>query len=98
MGHIKRHDVYVSDILDLHRAPRHVYHDDQAPLAVVNYKGEPRRALPMLVSFAHSYAFKDNGPGLVWNSTIHEMEEPNTDERERTMGFPTGIINILGLS
>jgi hypothetical protein len=50
---IKRSDIYVSDILDPHRAPQHVYHDDQAPLAVVNHKGEPRRALPTLVSFAH---------------------------------------------
>jgi hypothetical protein len=69
VGRIKRPDVYVSDILDPHRAPRRVYHDDQAPLAVVNRKGEPRRALPMLVSFASLYAFKDNGPGLVWDST-----------------------------
>jgi site-specific DNA-cytosine methylase len=60
---IKRLDVYVSDILDPHRALWYVYHDDQAPLAVVNRKEEPRRALPTLVSFARSYAFKDNGPG-----------------------------------
>jgi hypothetical protein len=52
VGRIKRHDVYVNDILDPHRAPRRVYHDDQAPLVVVNRKGEPRRALPTLVSFA----------------------------------------------
>jgi hypothetical protein len=69
VGRIKRPDVYVSDILDPHRAPRCVYHNDQAPLAVVNLKGEPRRALPTLVSFARLYAFKDNGPGLVWDST-----------------------------
>jgi hypothetical protein len=69
VGQIKRLDVYVSDILDPYRAPRRVCHDDQAPLAVVNRKGEPRRALPMLVSFARLYAFKDNGPGLVWDST-----------------------------
>jgi hypothetical protein len=41
VGWIKRPDIYVSDILDPHRAPRHVYHDDQAPLAVVNRKREP---------------------------------------------------------
>jgi hypothetical protein len=70
VGRIKRHDVYVSDILDLHIIPRCIYHDDQVPLAVVNRKGEPWKALPTLVSFARSYAFKDNGPGLVWDSTI----------------------------
>jgi hypothetical protein len=90
--------MYVSDILDPHRAPRHVYNDDQAPLAVVNYKRKPQRALPTLVSFACSYAFKDNGPGLVWDSIIQEMVEPNADERERAMGFPTGTTNIPGLS
>jgi hypothetical protein len=65
IGRTRRPDVYVSDILDPHRTLRHVYHDDQAPLAVVNHKGEPRRAFPTLVNFAHSYAFKDNKPGLV---------------------------------
>jgi hypothetical protein len=98
VGQIKRPDVYVSDILDPHKAPRRVYHDDQAPLAVVNCKGEPRRALPTLVSFARLYAFKDNGLGLEWNSTKQEMVEPNADERERAMGFPTGTTNVLGLS
>jgi hypothetical protein len=82
VGPIKRPDVYVSDILDPHTTPRLVYYDDQAPLAVVNRKEEPRRALPTLVSFARSYAFKDNGPGLVWDSIIQEMVEPNTDERD----------------
>jgi hypothetical protein len=98
VGRIKRPEVYVSDILDPHRAPWRIYHDDQAPLAVVNRKGEPRRALPKLVSFARSYAFKDNGPGLVWDSTTQEMVEPNADERERAMGFPTGTTNVPGLS
>jgi site-specific DNA-cytosine methylase len=64
IGRTRWPDVYVSDILDPHRIPRRAYQDDQAPLAVVNRKGEPRRAFPTLVSFACSYAFKDNGPGL----------------------------------
>jgi hypothetical protein len=90
VGRIQRPDAYVSDILDPDRAPRRVYYDDQAPLAVVNRRGEPRRALPTFISFVHSYAFKDNGPGLIWDSTTQEMVEPNADERERAMGFPTG--------
>jgi hypothetical protein len=98
VGRIKRPDVYVSEILEPHRAPWRVYHNDQAPLGIVNHKGEPRRALPTLVSFAHSYAFKDNGPGLVWDSIAQEMVEPNTNERERAIGFPTGIINVPGIS
>lgn len=86
------------DILDPHKTPRRVYHDDQAPLAVVNRKGEPQRALPTLVSYAQSYAFKDNGRGLVWDSMTQEMVEPNADEQERAMGFPTGTTNIPGIS
>jgi hypothetical protein len=98
VGLTKLPDVYVRDILDPHRTPRCVYHDDQAPLAVVNYKGEPRRTLPTLVSFVCSYAFKDNGPGLVWDSQKEEMVEPNAEERKRAMGFPTGTTNVHGIS
>jgi hypothetical protein len=98
VGRIKRPDVYVSDILNPHRTPRRVYHDDQAPLVVVNRKEEPRRALPTLVSFVHSYAFKDNGSGLVWDSITLEMVEPNADERKRAIGFPTGTTNVPSLS
>jgi hypothetical protein len=98
IGHTKQPNVYVSDILDPHRTPQRIYHDDQAPLAVVNRKEEPRRAFPTLVSFARSYAFKDNRPGLVWNSITQEMVEPNANERERAMGFPTGTTNVHGIS
>jgi hypothetical protein len=95
VSRIKRPDVYVSDILNPHRAPRRVYHDDQAPLVVVNRKGEPRRALPTLVSFARSYAFKDNGPGLVSDSTTQEMVEPNADERKKAWAFPRVLLTSL---
>jgi hypothetical protein len=98
IGRTRRPDVYVSDILDPHRTPRRVYHDDQVPLAVVNRKGEPHRAFPTLVSFACSYAFKDNGSGLVWDSITQEMVESNVDERERAIGFPTGTTNVHGIS
>jgi hypothetical protein len=54
--------------------------------------------LPTLVSFARSYAFKDYGPGLVWDSTTQEMVEPNADERKRAMGFSMGTTNIPYLS
>jgi hypothetical protein len=98
IGRTRRPDVYMSDILDPYRIPRSVYHADQALLAVVNRKGEPCRAFPTLVSFARSYAFKDNRPGLVWDSITQEMVEPNADERERAMGFPTGTTNVHGMS
>ena len=59
-------------------------------LTVVNQVGMPRLALPTLVSYLGSHAFRDHGPGLVWDTTTHRLEEPQTDERERAMGFPTG--------
>jgi hypothetical protein len=98
IGRTRWPDVYVSDILDPHQTPQCIYYDDQAPLAVVNRKGEPHRAFSTLVSFAYSYAFKDNGPGLVWDSITQEMVESNADERERAMGFPTGTTNVHGIS
>ena len=84
--------MYVSNILDPHRASQRIYYNDRAPLVVVNRKEEPQRALPTLVSFARSYAFKANGPGLMWESTTQEMMEPNVDERERAIGFPQGCL------
>jgi hypothetical protein len=98
IGRTRRPDVYVNDILDPHQTPRRIYHDDQASLAVVNRKGEPHRAFLTLVSFARSYAFKDNGPGLVWDSITQEMVEQNADERERAMGFSTGTTNVHDIS
>jgi hypothetical protein len=65
---------------------------------VVNRKGEPHRAFLTLVSFARSYAFKENEPGLVWDSIMQEMVEPNVDERKRTMDFSTGTTNVHGLA
>jgi hypothetical protein len=97
IGRTRRPDVYVSNILDPHQTPRRIYHDDQAPLAVVNRKGEPHRAFPTLVSFARSYTFKDNGLGLIWDYITQEMVEPNADEHERAMGFSTGTTNVHGI-
>jgi hypothetical protein len=34
----------------------------------------------------------------VWDSIAQEMVEPNANERERAMGFPTGITNVPSIS
>ena len=65
-------------------------HADQPPLAVVNQVGIPRLALPTLVSYPGSHAFRDHGPGLVWDTSTRRLEEPRADERERAIGFSTG--------
>jgi hypothetical protein len=48
-------------------------------------------ALPTFVSFPASHAYREGGPGLVWDTCLQQLVEPNTDERERAMGFPTGM-------
>ncbi|OAE30427.1 hypothetical protein AXG93_2121s1000 [Marchantia polymorpha subsp. ruderalis] len=53
--------------------------------------GQPRMALPTFVSYPTSHAYRDGGHGLLWDSTVHQLVEPNADERERAMGFMTGV-------
>ena len=79
-------------ILDEGRHAQVVVQDDQPPLAVVNRVGIPRLALPTLVSYPGSYAFRDQGPRLVWDTTTQRLEEPQADECECAIGFFTGTI------
>jgi hypothetical protein len=46
-------------------------------------------ALPTFVSFPASHAYREGGPGLVWDTYLQQLVEPNVDERERAMGFLT---------
>ena len=52
----------------------------------------------LALSNAHLYAFKDNGPGLIWDSITQEMVESNVNECERAMGFPTRTTQVSGIS
>jgi hypothetical protein len=61
----------------------------KSPMAVVNRVGQPRMALPTYVSFPASHACGEGGLGLVWDTCSQRLVEPNADERERAMGFPT---------
>jgi hypothetical protein len=63
-------------------------------MAVVNRMGQPRMALSTFVSFPASHAYKEGGPGLVWDTCLQRLVEPNIDERERVMGFPTGVTSV----
>ena len=84
------HTRRVDDILDAHRVSLAVTKGDELPLALVNKVGAPRGALPTLVTYPESYAFRARGPGMVWDSSTQSYEEPNADERERAIGFLTG--------
>ncbi len=52
-------------------------------------------ALPTFVSFPTSHAYREGGPGLVWDTCSQWLVEPNADERECVMGFPIGVTSIL---
>jgi hypothetical protein len=58
-------------------------------MAVVNQVGQPRMALPTFVNFPTSHAYREGGPGLVRDICSQWLVEPNVDERECAMGFPT---------
>ncbi len=51
--------------------------------------GQRRMALPTFVSFPVSHAYREGGPGLVWDTCSQRLVEPNADERKHAMGFPT---------
>jgi hypothetical protein len=55
-------------------------------------------ALPKFVSFPASHASKEGGAGLVWDTCLQQLVEPNADERERAMGFPTGVTFVPSIS
>jgi hypothetical protein len=44
-------------------------------------------ALPTFVSFPTSHAYREGGPGLIWDICSQQLMEPNVDEREHAMGF-----------
>jgi hypothetical protein len=67
-------------------------------MAVVNRMGQPRMALPTFVSFPASHAYREGGPGLIWDTCLQQLVEPNADEREHAMGFPTGMTFVPSIS
>jgi hypothetical protein len=77
---------FVQQILDPGRVAPPVLKDDVAPYYVCNLLGHPLTALPTLVSFPNSYAFRDNGPGTVFNVDA-SRSQPTVQERERILGF-----------
>jgi hypothetical protein len=69
-----------------------------SPMAMVNRMGYPRMALPTFVSFPTSHACREGGLGLVWDICLQQLMEPNVDERECAMGFPTKVTSIPFIS
>ena len=64
------HGHTVDSILDTGRYSQVVRVADRSPMAVVNRVGQPMMALPTIVSFPSLHAYRDGGPGLVWDTHI----------------------------
>ena len=79
----------VDDILDPQRFSSRVAQNDQPPFYPANKKGSDRSALPTLVSYSMSRAFRPNHPGSIWDQSVG-WTEPNVAERERAMGYSVG--------
>jgi hypothetical protein len=82
---------YVDDVLDPGCRAQLVKSPDGPTQFQCNRVGEPMRALPTLVAFVGSHAFRDGGPGMVWDDHIRELREPNISERERALGYESGV-------
>jgi len=67
-------------------------------MVVVNRVGQPRMAFPTFVSFPASHAYREGGARLVWDTCSQWLVEPNAEERERAMGFPTGVTSVPSIS
>ena len=88
----------VDSILDDGHTSQPVKHNDQLPYTLCNRVGHPRSALPTLMSFQSSHAFRDNGPGMILNIRTNQLREPTATERERAMGYSPGTTAAPGIS
>jgi hypothetical protein len=68
----------VDSILDIGRRSQVVKVVDRSPMAVVNRVGQPRMALPTFVSFPASHAYREGGPGLVWDIVCSNWWSPTS--------------------
>ncbi|OAE31993.1 hypothetical protein AXG93_2772s1010 [Marchantia polymorpha subsp. ruderalis] len=81
----------INSILDASRHFQVVRVAYRSLMALVNRVGQPKMALPTLCSYPASHAYRDDGPRLLWNSAVHQLVEPNADERERAREFMTNV-------
>ena len=69
-----------------------------APNFPCNINSMAVEALPTLVSYPASNNFRDDKPGVLWDSRLQIRTEPNSDERGRLLGCNTGITAAPGLT
>jgi hypothetical protein len=61
---------------------------DRDPYYQCNKVGLPRVVFPTLISFSPSTAFRDMGPGVIYDTKSETYDQPNVMERERMLGYP----------
>ncbi len=67
----------VNDILETGRYTQVARRTDKAPFYVCNVAGEALQALPTLVCYAGSRAFRDGAAGMIWDSSSSCLSEPS---------------------
>lgn len=95
---VPRPDTEVADILDDYHAIPPAQRSDGQPFFRCNVRGQSLKALPTLVAYVGSRAFRPGKQGAVWNLLTQQWEEPNPDERERALGYLTGTTAAPGIS
>ena len=88
----------MSHILPPHLQPMRVEHADTPPRYVCNKPGEPMRAFPCLVAHPCSRAFRDMGPGVLYDTKSRQMVQPTINIRELALGYPAGCTAAPGVS
>ncbi len=77
----------MDSILDIGRRSQVVKVVDRSPMAMVNQVGQPRMALPTFLSFPTSHAYREGGPGLVWDTCLQQLVDPMPMRESVQWGF-----------
>ncbi|KAJ9528117.1 hypothetical protein QJQ45_005750 [Haematococcus lacustris] len=98
LQHIQPHPAQsVADILTPGTTIPIAQHADAPPFFPVNQPGQALRALPTLVAYPASYAFRGGGKGVLFTAA-GTTREPNIQERELALGYVVGTIAAPGLT
>ena len=82
---------YVNHILPSHLLPQKPRQTLSAPFYCCESPNTSLQALPTIMATPASYAFRDQGPGMLFNLNTSEFEEPSADIREVAMGYNKGV-------
>ena len=90
--------VDVSSILPLHLETQECGYVNSPPWYQANVLGEKLKVLPTLVATEGSYAFRGNGPGLLWDRGRGELVKIPLEARELALGYHEGATAASGVT